>query len=178
MFVNCSQNGQLRLYQNQCTFKKIHSLSTGARHYPFASASIATFTSASIHSQVLAYISSSASPSFVGEQLTALFHTQPLLKYLVKAQPSTPSTWPLSPTRLGIPPQDLGLPNEYTLGHCGSSVASRHKLASTSRHYSVLTTHSYMTRQHSTKLLCKKNVDLSLSSNFQPPHEGLHQATS
>ena len=41
----------------------------------------------------------------------------------------------------------LDLPNEYTLGHCGLSTASRHKLASTS------TTHSYMTRQHSTKLL-------------------------
>ena len=57
----------------------------------------------------------------------------------VKAQPSTPSTWPLSPTRLGIRPRDLGLPNEYTLGHCGFSAASRHELASTSRHYSLLT---------------------------------------
>ena len=26
MFVNCYQNGQLGLYQNQCIFKKIHSL--------------------------------------------------------------------------------------------------------------------------------------------------------
>ena len=29
------------------------------------------------------------------------------------------STGPLSPTRLGIRSQDLGLPNEYSLGHCG-----------------------------------------------------------
>jgi len=32
MFVNCSQNGHLGLYQNQCTFGKIHSLSTGEAH--------------------------------------------------------------------------------------------------------------------------------------------------
>ena len=31
-FVNCSQNGQLGLYQNQCTFQKIHSFSTGGAH--------------------------------------------------------------------------------------------------------------------------------------------------
>ena len=70
-----------------------------------------SFTSASI-----AYIASPISPPYVGKQLTTLFHTQPMLKclvlqycstngklrILVKAQPSTPSTWPLSPTRLGI----------------------------------------------------------------------------
>ena len=32
MFINCSQNGQLGLYQNQCTFQKIHSLSKGGAH--------------------------------------------------------------------------------------------------------------------------------------------------
>ena len=31
------------------------------------------------------------------------------------------------------------LPNEYTLGHCGLFAASRHSLASTSTHYSLLT---------------------------------------
>ena len=61
------------------------------------------------------------------------------LRILVKAQPCTPSTWPLSPTRLGIQPRDLGLSNEYTLGHCDLSAASRHKLASTSRHHSLFT---------------------------------------
>ena len=35
------------------------------------------------HSQVLAYIASYISPPYLGKQLTALFHTQPLLKYLV-----------------------------------------------------------------------------------------------
>ena len=81
-----------------------------------------SFMSASI-----AYIASPNSPPYVGKQLTALFYTQSLLKYLVysiaapmhilvnKAQPSTPSIWPLSPTRLGIWPQDLGLPNEYRI---------------------------------------------------------------
>ena len=39
---------------------------------------------------------------------------------------------------IGIQPQDLRLPNEYTLGHCGLSAATRHKLAFTSRHYSLL----------------------------------------
>ena len=63
MFVNCSQNG---LYQNQCTFQKIHSLSTGGAH-----------------SRVLASIASPTSPPYVGKQLTAPFHTQPLLKHLV-----------------------------------------------------------------------------------------------
>ena len=56
-----------------------------------------------------------------------------------KAQPSTRSTWPWSPTRLGIRPQDLGLLNKYSLGHCGLSAASRRKLAFTSRHYALLT---------------------------------------
>ena len=63
MFVNCSQNGQLGLYQNQCTFQKIRSLSTGGAH-----------------SQLLVHIASPTSPPYVGTQLTALFHTQPLLK--------------------------------------------------------------------------------------------------
>ena len=54
----------------------------------------------------------------------------------------------LSGSLLNYPgPLPLGLPNEYTPGHCGSSVASRYKLSSTSRH--LLTTHSYMTWQHS-----------------------------
>ena len=55
-----------RLYQNQCTFQKIHSLSTGGAH-----------------SRLLVHIASPTSPPYVGTQLTALFHTQPLLKCLV-----------------------------------------------------------------------------------------------
>ena len=62
-----------------------------------------------------------------------------ILRILVKAQPSTRSTRPRSPTRLGIRSQDLGLPNEFSLGHCSLSAASRHKLAFTSRHYALLT---------------------------------------
>ena len=57
----------------------------------------------------------------------------------VKAQPSTRSTGPQSPTRLGIRSQDLGLPDEYSLGPCGLSAASRHKLAFTRRIYALLT---------------------------------------
>ena len=44
-----------------------------------------------------------------------------------------------SPTRLGIRSQDLGLPDEYSLGHCGLSAACRHKLAFTRRLYALLT---------------------------------------
>ena len=65
--------------------------------------------------------------------------TNNILRILVKAQPSTRSTGPRSPTRLGIRSQDLGLPNEYSLRHCGLSAASRHKLPFTSRHFTLLT---------------------------------------
>ena len=72
---------------------------------------------------------------------TSLLHrsTNDRLRILVKAQPSTQTTGPQSPTRLGIRSQDLGLPNAYSLGHCGLSAASKHKLAFTSRHYALLT---------------------------------------
>ena len=65
--------------------------------------------------------------------------TNDKLCILVKAQPCTRSTWLQSPTRLGIRPRDLDLLNKYSLGHCGFSAASRHKLAFTSRHYALLT---------------------------------------
>ena len=131
------------------------------------------------HSQVQASITSPTSPPYVAKQLTALFHTQPLFSFLVygnvvpthilvKAQPSTRSTGPRSPTRLGIRSQDLGLPNEYSLGHCGLSAASSSQAGTT--YYSQL-----LTLQHSTKLLLFFlylffffYVDLSLSSKFRP----------
>ena len=65
--------------------------------------------------------------------------TNDILRILVKAQPSIQSTGPRSPTGLGIRSQDLGLPDEYSLGHCGLSAASRHKLVFTRRHYTLLT---------------------------------------
>ena len=75
------------------------------------------------------------------------------LRILVKAQPSTRSTWPPSPTRLGVQPRDLGLLNKYSLGHCGLSAASRRKLAFTSRHYSLLTA-TDTTALYSTLFFC------------------------
>ena len=74
-------------------------------------------------------------------QLSSLLHrsTKDILCILVKAQPSTRSTGPRSPTRLGIWSQDLGLPDEYSLGHCGLSAACRHKLAFTRRLHALLT---------------------------------------
>ena len=102
-----------------------------------------------LNSRVEASVTSPTSPPYVAKQLTVLFHTQlsclrqhgtnDILRILVKAQPSTRSTRPRSPTRLGIRSQDLGLPSEFSLGHCGLSAASRHKLAFTSRHYALLT---------------------------------------
>ena len=52
----------------------------------------------------------------------------------------TLSTWTLSSTRLGIRLRDLSLLNEYTVGHCGLSAASRHSLLSQAgiAHYSQL----------------------------------------
>ena len=49
----------------ECTFRKIHSLSTGEAH-----------------SRVEASITSPTSPPYVTKQLTALFHTQPLFSSL------------------------------------------------------------------------------------------------
>ena len=84
MFVNCSQNGQLGLYQNQCTFQKIHSLFMGGAH-----------------SRLLVHIASPTSSPYVRTQLTALFHTATVempflwhcstndkLHFLVKAHPA------------------------------------------------------------------------------------------
>ena len=59
----------LKVWLGSClstAFQKIHSMSTGGAH-----------------SRVLAYIASYTSPPYLGKQLTVLFHTQPLLKYLV-----------------------------------------------------------------------------------------------
>ena len=71
--------------------------------------------------------------------LAWLYRTSGKLRILVKAQPSTWSTWPPSPTRLVIRPRDLGLLNKYSLSHCGLCAASRRKLAFTSKHYTLLT---------------------------------------
>ena len=65
--------------------------------------------------------------------------TNDTVHILVKAQPGTQSTGPRSPTRLGIRSQDLGLPDEYSLGYHGLSAASGCKLAFTSKHYTLLT---------------------------------------
>ena len=84
MFVNALENGQLGLHQNQCTFQKF----------------IACLWEGLIHEWK--------------NSLLAL--TLPLvstLRILIKVQPSTHNTGPWSPTRLGIWPQDLDLPNEY-----------------------------------------------------------------
>ena len=106
-------------------------------------------------------------------------HSAPLgiydkLHIVVKAQLSARSTWPWSLTRLGIWPQDMASSTNTVLAPVhGLSAASRHKLAFTSRHYSLLT--AIDTTALDTKLpflLLFVYVDLSLSSKFQPPHEG------
>ena len=54
------------MHQNECTFPKIRSLSTGGAH-----------------SRVEASITSPTSPPYVAKQLTVLFHTQLLCSFLV-----------------------------------------------------------------------------------------------
>ena len=54
------------LYQNECTFRKIHSLSMGG-----------------VNSRVEASITSPTSPPYVANQLTALFHAQPIISFLL-----------------------------------------------------------------------------------------------
>ena len=145
MFVNCSQNGQLGLHQNQCTF---HSLSTGEAH-----------------SRLLVHIASPTSPPYVGTQLrdssvphTAtvempfLWHcsTNGKLRILVKAQPAPQApghchqlglaygreTWVYPTNTLSATVAFLLLPDTNLLPQVAIT------------HYSQL-----LTRQHSTKLL-------------------------
>ena len=107
---------------------KIHSLYTGGAH-----------------SRVEASITSPTSAPYLGKKTHgSVPHTKTLLlpsllrctnneilRILVKAQPSTRSTGPRSPTRLGIRSQDLALPIKYSLGHRGLSAASGRKLTFT-----------------------------------------------
>ena len=104
---------------------KNHSLSTGGAH-----------------SRVEASITSPTSASYLAKQLMALFHTQTLFSFHLYCSVLMASTWstrPRSPTGLGILSQGLGLPDEYSLSHCGLSTTSRHKLGFTRRHYAPLT---------------------------------------
>ena len=118
----------------------------------FGRGSFTTATGSMPHlSSLCRYITHSSVPHTATVEISCLQHcsTNGKLRILVKAQPITPSIWPLSPNRLDIRPPALGLPNEHTIGHCGLFSASRHKVAPTSRHYS-LATHRYVRQQHST----------------------------
>ena len=148
MFVNCSQNGQLGLYQNQCTFQKIHNLSTGGAH-----------------SRLLVHIASPTSPPHVGTQLTALFHTQPPLKcpfYGIAAQ-TVNCAFQLKPSLHPKHAPDhchqLGLAYGretwvYPMNTLSATVAFL-LLPDTNLLPQVAITHysQLLTRQHSTKLL-------------------------
>ena len=129
--------------------QKIHSLSTGGAH-----------------SRVEASITSLTSPPYVAKKLTALFHTQPLfsflvyctvvytndiLRILVKAQPSTRSSGPQSPT--------IGLAYDrktwaYTVSTVLATVAFLLLLDTSLLSQAGITHYSQLlTLQHSTKLL-------------------------
>ena len=72
--------------------------------------------------------------------LSALTSNNQFIIKLVKMWPGgTPHVVVGAPIRLGIRSQNLGQPNEYSLGHCGLSAASRHKLAFTTRHFVLFT---------------------------------------
>ena len=101
-----------------------------------------SFTSGSNHYQPhLSPLCHSSVPHTTTLQLLWILahNTNNILRILVKAQPSTRSTWLRSLPRLGTWPRDPGLLNKYSLGHCGLSASSRHKLAFTRRHYALLT---------------------------------------
>ena len=101
-----------------------------------------------------------------------------MVNYVFQLQPSQVLQAPGHCYQLGLAYscKTLAYLNEYTLGHCGLSAASRHKLAFTSRHYSLLTA----TWHDSTPVnsFVKQKVNLGLSSKFRTPHEGVRQATS
>ena len=83
------------------------------------------------HSLVEACIGSPTSPLMLVNIPQLCFTHNHCSVFLCTGVPSTQSTWPQSPPRLGIQPQDLG--------HCGFSAASTHKLTFTRRHYALLT---------------------------------------
>ena len=144
MFVNCSHNGQLGLYK----INEIHSLSTGGAH-----------------SRLLVHIASPTSPPYIGTQLTALFHTQPLLKcpfygiaartngklrILVKAQP--PPQAPGHCHQLGLA---YGRETWVYPTNAFSATVAFLLLPDTNLLPQVAITHysQLLTQQHSTKLL-------------------------
>ena len=97
-----------------------------------------------------AYIASPTSPPYVGKQLAALFHTQSLsvvysnaaptvakLRIIVKAQPSTHSTWPGHQLGLAYGHETNEQQSRPLWPFCCSQTCF-HKQA-------LLTTHSYVT---------------------------------
>ena len=87
MFVNCSQNGQLGLDQNQCTFQKIHSLSMGGAHSRLL-VHIASPTSPPY--PLCRYTTHSSVPHTATVEMPCLRQcsTNGKLRILVKAQPA------------------------------------------------------------------------------------------
>ena len=96
-----SWNGQLWLYQNECTFSRIHSLSMGGAHSR-VEASIASPTFLSLMSLNNSRLCSTHNHLWILQR-----STNNILRILVKAQPSTRGIWLWSPTRLGIWPQSV-----------------------------------------------------------------------
>ena len=175
MFVNCSQNGQLRLTKINAHLEKIHSLSTGGAH-SWLLAHIASPTSPPL----CRYITHSSVPHTAMHCWNAFLRhcsTNGKLCTLVKAQPAPQApghchqlglaygrkTWLYPTNTFSATVAFLLLPDTNLLPQAGIT------------HYSQL-----LTRQHSTKLLLVFFFlsHLSLSSKFRPAHEGLRQATS
>ena len=134
--LDCKMNAHFKK-NSQLVYGRGSFMSESKHYQPHLSPYVAKQLTAQFHNHSSAFFS------------TAAYSTNGILHILVKAQPSTRSTGPWSTTGLGIWSQDLCLPNEYSLGHCGLSAVSRHKLAFTSRHYELLTAN--LTLQHSTK---------------------------
>ena len=99
--------------------------------------------------------------------------TNDILRFLVKAQPSTQSTAPRSLTGHGR--ETWAYSTNTVLATVAFLLPLHTNLLSQAgiTHYSQL-----LTLQHTTKLLLCKKVDLSLYSKFWSPHEGFHKATN
>ena len=159
MFVNCSQNGQLGLYQNQCTF---HSLSTGGAH------SRLLVHIASPTSPLMSVHNSQLFPHTATVEIPFLRHccTNGRLRILVKAQPAPQApghchqlglaygreTWLYPKNTLSATVAFLLLLDTGLLPQVGIT------------HYSQL-----LTRQHSTKLLVFLFFVVFFKSIFKVP---------
>ena len=184
MFVNCSLNGQLGLYQNQCTFQKnptvclwkglIHERKLTLLAPPLPLMSVNNSQLCSTHSHHWNILSAALQHHRYSTIYGSTNSKLGKLCILVKAQPSTPSTWPLD---LAYGFETWAYPTSTLL----ATVTFMLLLDTNLLPQAGITYYILTATWHNSILLnyiLRKYVDLSLSSKFRPPHEELRQATS